>query len=138
MLQFALTLLQLLPRFFVWLVAPVVLVAIVLTFIPRARSRAALGFIIAAAISASFLSLETGALALICCDQARLIFSLLLDLRPGVTAGFAASLLGSLGGPFMGLLPMLVAAISTSLCALALRRKLPAKRSVLQEEAGTA
>ena len=138
MLQFALALLQLLPRFFVWLVAPVVLIAIVLTFVPRTRPRAALGFIVAAAISASFLSLETAALALICCDQARLIFSLLLDLRPGVTAGFVASLLGNLGTPLVGLLPMLVAAICTSLCALALRRKPAPGRNVLQEQPSTA
>lgn len=132
MLHLAIVLLQWLPRIFVWLIAPVVLIAISLAVIPRMRPRAALGFMIAAAASATFLSIETAALAYVCCDQARLIFSLLLDLRPGVTAEFVVSLFANLGAPLMGLVPMLVAAICTGLAALVLRDKRSAGHQVLQ------
>lgn len=132
MLHLAIVLLQWLPRIFVWLIAPVVLIAVSLAVIPRMRPRAALGFMIAAAASATFLSIETAALAYVCCDQARLIFSLLLDLRPGVTAEFVVSLFANLGAPLMGLVPMLVAAICTGLAALVLRDKRSAGHQVLQ------
>lgn len=132
MLHLAIVLLQWLPRIFVWLIAPVVLIAISLAVIPRMRPRAALGFMIAAAASATFLSIETAVLAYVCCDQARLIFSLLLDLRPGVTAEFVVSLFANLGAPLMGLVPMLVAAICTGLAALVLRDKRSAGHQVLQ------
>lgn len=138
MLQIAVTLLQWLPRIFLWLIVPAVAIAIVLTFTRRTRERAALAFIIAAAISASFLSLETAALAWVCADQARLIFSLLLDMRPGVTAGFITSMLGTLGAPLSGLLPMLVAGLCTGLSALALRGKRKATEPVVVTESGTA
>ena len=138
MLQLAVVLLQWLPRLFIWLIAPMVLIAISLALIPRMRPRAALGFMIAAAASATFLSLETAALAYVCCDQARLIFSLLLDLRPGVTAGFVVSLFANLGEPLIGLIPMLVVAICTGLAALILRDRRSAGHDLLQTGASAA
>lgn len=138
MLQLAVVLLQWLPRIFVWLMAPVVIIAVSLALIPRTRPGAALGFMVAAALSAAFLSIETAALAYVCCDQARLIFSLLLDLRPGVTAGFVVSLFANLGAPLLGLVPMFVAAVCTGLSALVLRDKPNTRHDVLQTGTGAA
>ncbi|HEX3431523.1 MAG TPA: hypothetical protein VHT03_11610 [Rhizomicrobium sp.] len=122
MLQFAVTLLQWLPRIFVWLVVPTACLSIVLVPARKLRPHAALGLMIAAAISATFLALETAAFGYICCDQARMLFSVLLDFRPGVTIGFAVALLGSIATPLAGILPMLFAAVATGLGAFLLRR----------------
>jgi len=121
MLQFALALLEWLPRIFIWILAPVALAALSLVVMPRTRSRAALAFMIAATVSASFLSIETAALVYVCCDQAGVILSILLDFRPGVTAGFLTALLTTIGAPLLGLIPMIVAAACSGLAALALR-----------------
>src|SRR5690348_11518786 len=113
MLQFAVTLLQWLPRIFVWLVVPIACLSIVLATARKSRSHAALGFMIAAAISATLLAVETAAFGYICCDQARMLFSVLLDFRPGVTIGFALALLGGIVKPLAGVLPMLIGAAAT-------------------------
>lgn len=122
MLQFAVTLLRWLPGIFLWLVVPIACVSIVLVLTVRSRPQAALGFMIAASISAIFLAVETAALVYICCDQARMLFSMLLDFRPGVTIGFALALFGSLAKPLIGILPMLVGAAATGTGAFLLRR----------------
>lgn len=122
MLQFAVTLLQWLPRVFVWLVVPIACFSVVLALTRRSRPHAALGFMIAASISAIFLAVETAAFGYICCDQARMLFSILLDFRPGVTVGFALALLGSVLKPLAGILPMLMGAAATGTGAFLLRR----------------
>ena len=122
MLQFAVTLLQWLPKAFVWLVVPIACFSILLALARRLRPHAALGFMIAASISAIFLAIETAAVAYICCDQARMLFSILLDFRPGVTIGFALALLGSAVRPLAGTLPMLIGAAGTGTGAFLLRR----------------
>lgn len=125
MLQFAVTLLQWLPRIFVWLVLPIACLSILLVPARRSRPHAALGFMVAASISAIFLAVETAAFGYICCDQARMLFSILLDFRPGVTIGFALALLGSIAKPLVGVLPMLIGAAATSTGAFLLRRGSP-------------
>ena len=122
MLQIAVTLLQWLPRLFVWLVVPIAVFSILLVPARRLRPHAALGFMIAASISAIFLAVETAALGYICCDQARMLLSILLDFRPGVTIGFALALLGSIVKPLVGILPMLIGAAATGGGAFLLRR----------------
>ena len=122
MLQFAVTLLQWLPRIFVWLVVPIACLSILLVPARRSRPHAALGFMVAASISAIFLAVETAAFGYICCDQARMLFSILLDFRPGVTIGFALALLGSIAKPLVGVLPMLIGAAATGTGAFLLRR----------------
>ena len=122
MLQFAVTLLQWLPRLFVWLVAPMACFSTAMALSQKSRLYAALGFMVAASVSAIFLAMETAALAYICCDQARMLFSILLDFRPGVTIGFALALLGSVVKPLVGVLPMLVGAAATGTGAFLLRR----------------
>jgi hypothetical protein len=122
MLQFSITLLQWLPRIFVWLVMPIACLSLLLVPARRSRPHAALGFMIAAAISAIFLAIETAAFGYICCDQARTLFSILLDFRPGVTIGFALALLGSIAKPLAGVLPMLIGAAATGTGAFLLRR----------------
>jgi hypothetical protein len=122
MLQFAVTLLQWLPKIFVWLVVPIALISILLVPARWSRPHAALGFMIAASISAIFLAIETAALGYICCDQARMLFSILLDFRPGITIGFALALLGSIAKPLVGILPMLIGAAATGTGAFLLRR----------------
>ena len=122
MLQFALTLLQWLPRVFLWLVIPIAAVSLLLVMVRRWRPHAALGFMIAASISAIFLGVETAAFGYICADQARMLFSILLDFRPGVTIGFALALLGSVIKPLAGILPMLIGAAATGTGAFLLRR----------------
>ena len=123
MLQFAVALLQWLPRMFVWLVLPLAGLSLLLVPTRKSRGQAALGFMIAAAISAVFLALETAALAYICCDQARMLFSILLDFRPGVTLGFALALFGGIAKPLLGVLPMLIGAVATGTLAYLLRRR---------------
>lgn len=125
MLQFAVTLLQWLPRIFVWLVLPIACLSILLVPARRSRPHAALGFMVAASISAIFLAVETAAFGYICCDQARMLFSILLDFRPGVTIGFALALLGSIAKPLVGVLPMLIGAAATGIGAFLLRRGSP-------------
>jgi len=122
MLQFAVTLLQWLPSIFVWLVVPIALISILLVPARGSRPHAALGFMIAASISAIFLAIETAAFGYICCDQARMLFSILLDFRPGVTIGFALALLGSIAKPLVGIVPMLIGAAATGTGAFLLRR----------------
>ena len=122
MLQLAVTLLQWLPRIFLWLVLPIALLSILLVPARKSRPHAALGFMIAAAISATFLAVETAAFGYICCDQARMLFSLLLDFRPGVTLGFALALLGGIAKPLAGIFPMLIGAAITGTAAYLLRR----------------
>jgi hypothetical protein len=121
MLQIAVTLLQWLPRIFVWLVVPVACLSILLVPARKSRAHAALGFMIAAAMSATLLALETAAFVYICCDQARMLFSILLDFRPGVTIGFALALLGSIVKPLAGVLPMLIGAAATGTGAFLLK-----------------
>ena len=123
MLQLAVTLLQWLPRIFVWLVLPIAGLSLLLVPPRRSRAHAALGFMIAAAISAVFLAIETAALTYICCDQARMLFSILLDFRPGVTLGFALALFGGIAKPLLDVLPMLVGAGATGTLAYLLRRR---------------
>ena len=125
MLQFAVTLLQWLPRIFLWLVVPIACLSILLVPARRLRPHAALGFMVAASISAIFLAVETAAFGYICCDQARMLFSILLDFRPGVTIGFALALLGSIAKPLVGVLPMLIGAAATGTGAFVLRRGSP-------------
>jgi len=122
MLQIAVTLLQWLPRVFVWLVVPIAVFSIALALAKRSRPHAALGFMIAASLSAIFLAIETAAIGYICCDQARMLFSILLDFRPGVTIGFALALLGSVIKPLAGTLPMLIGAGGAGTGAFLLRR----------------
>jgi len=139
MLQFAVALLQWLPRVFVWLVVPIACLSILLVPARKSRPHAALGFMIAASISAIFLALATAAFGYICCDQARMLFSILLDFRPGVTIGFALALLGSIVKPLVGVLPMLIGAAATGSGAFLLRRgtktpALPASDAATIEE----
>lgn len=122
MLQFAVNLLHWLPRFFVWLVVPIACVSMLLAPMRRLRPRAALGLMIAASISAIFLALETAALGYICCDQARMLLTVLLDFRPGVTMGFALALTGTIVKPLIGVFPMLIGAVVTGTGAFLLRR----------------
>lgn len=122
MLQFAVDLLHWLPRFFVWLVVPIACVSMLLAPMRRSRLHAALGFMIAASISAIFLALETVALGYICCDQARMLLTVLLDFRPGVTMGFTLALVGTIVKPLIGVLPMLIGAAVTGTGAFLLRR----------------
>jgi hypothetical protein len=123
MLQLAVALLQWLPRVFVWLVVPIACLSILLLPARKSRPHAALGFMIAAAISATFLAIETAAFGYICCDQARILFSILLDFRPGVTLGFALALLSSIAKPLVGVAPMVLGAIGTGTAAFLLRRQ---------------
>jgi hypothetical protein len=123
MLQLAVALLQWLPRIFVWLVVPIASLSILLVPARKSRPHAALGFMIAAAISATFLAIETAAFGYICCDQARMLFSILLDFRPGVTLGFALALLGGIARPLVGAAPMVLGAIVTGTAAFLLRRR---------------
>jgi hypothetical protein len=122
MLQFAAALLQWLPRIFVWLVVPIACLSLLLAPARRSRPHAALGFMIAAAVSAVFVAIETAAFGYICCDQARTLFSILLDCGPRVAIGFAIALLGSIVSPFFGVAPMLVGALATAAAAFVLRR----------------
>ena len=86
--------------------------------------------------------METAALVYVCCDQARVIFSILLDFRPGVTANFLAALLGSLSAPLLRLVPMLAGGATTGAIAFVLRSraemkaKLSAGRGANIEPAG--
>lgn len=121
MLEFAAALLVWLPRIFDWILAPMITVLLALALLRKTRSHAALGFVIAAAVSATFLSLETAALVYVFCDQARLILSILLDFRPGVTANFLFALLSGIGAPLLGLIPMLVAGVAAGGIAFVLR-----------------
>jgi hypothetical protein len=135
MLELAAALIVWLPRLFDWILAPMIMILLVLALCQKSRSRAALGFVIAAAVSAAFLSLETAALVYVCCAQARVILSILLDFRPGVTANFLFAVLGSIGAPLLRLIPMLVAGVISGTIAFVLRSraemrtKLPAGRS---------
>ena len=122
MLQVAVTLLQWLPGTFIWLFCPIAFLSLVLASTRRWRAQAALGFIVAASVSAIFLAIETAAFGYVCCDQARMLFSILLDFRPGVTIGFAFALFGSIVKPFAGSLPMLIGAAASGAAAFALRR----------------
>ena len=122
MLQFAAALLQWLPRIFVWLVVPIACLSLLLAPARRSRPHAALGFMIAAAVSGVFIGLETAAFGYICCNEARTLFSILLDCGPGVAIEFALSLLGSIASPFFGIAPMLVGALVTGTAAFVLRR----------------
>lgn len=121
MLEFAAASIVWLPRLFDWVLAPMIMMLLALALWRKTRSRAALGLVIAAAVSATFLSLETAALVYVCCDQARVIFSILLDFRPGVTANFLFALLGSIGTPLLRLIPMLVAGVAAGSIAVVLR-----------------
>jgi hypothetical protein len=140
MLQFAVALLQWLPRIFLWLVVPMAFLSILLVPARKSRPHAALGFMIAAAISATFLAIETAAFGIICCDQARMLFSILLDFRPGVTLGFALALLGGIAKPLIGVTPMVLGALVTGTAAFLLRRQrktISPKNVTAAEHAGT-
>jgi hypothetical protein len=123
MLQFAVALLQWLPRIFLWLVVPITCMSVLLVPVRKTRPHAALGFMIAAAISATFLAIETAAFGYICCDQARMLFSILFDFRPGVTLGFGLALLGGIAKPMVGVAPMVLGAAGTGTAAFLLRRQ---------------
>jgi hypothetical protein len=123
MLEFASALIVWLPRLFNWILAPMIMMLLALALWRKTRSRAALGFVIAAAVSATFLSLETAAFVYVCCDQARVILSILLDFRPGVTANFLFAILGSIGVPLLRLIPMLIAGAVAGTIAFVLRSR---------------
>lgn len=120
MLQFAAALLHWLPRIFVWLVVPIACVSLLLAPLHRSRPHAALGFTIAAAVSAVLVAIETAAFGYICCDQARTLFSILLDCGPRIAISFVIALLGSIANPFFGVVPMLVGALVAGAAAFLL------------------
>jgi hypothetical protein len=142
MLQFAVAVLQWLPRIFLWLVVPIACMSILLVPARKTRPHAALGFMIAAAISATLLAIETAAFGYICCDQARMLFSVLFDFRLGVTLGFALALLGGIAKPMIGVAPMVLGAAVTGTAAFLLRRQkqinpVPHDHVAAVEQAGT-
>jgi hypothetical protein len=144
MLQFAVALLQWLPKIFIWLILPLACLSLSLAPARRSRPHAALGFMIAAAISTIFLALETAAFGYLCCYQARMLISILLDCGPGVTIAIALALLGSIARPLLGVVPMLVGGAATGAGAFLLRRQGETRRPTRQdnvaalEHAGTA
>ncbi|HEY2446708.1 MAG TPA: hypothetical protein VGI20_13315 [Rhizomicrobium sp.] len=134
MLQLAIELLEWLPRIFGWILPPIVLTLLILPIWRRTRARMALASMIVAAIAGIFLSLETAALAYVCCDQVRVIFSILLDFRPGVTGNFLAALFSGLRAPLLRLVPMLVVGAITGITAFALRARSSGKETSLSDD----
>jgi hypothetical protein len=122
MLSFAITVLDWLPKFFDWLLAPAALILLNLAVWPRARFRLPLGFMIAAAASATFLSIESAALLYVCGEHARVILDILLDFRPAMTASLVFALLNGAGAQLVDLVPMLATAAGAGVGAYLLRR----------------
>jgi hypothetical protein len=123
MLNFLLAVLQWLPIGFDWLIAPAALVLVALALSGKTRPIAAMGFLIAAAISAALLSLLLAASIFHLLGYGRALADLLLTFGPAVTRDYLATLLRENGPRLLALVPMIVTAALASVAAIYLRRR---------------
>ncbi len=122
MLNFLLAAIQWLPTGFDWLIAPAALVLLALALSGKTRPIAAMGFLIAAAISAALLSLLLAASIFHLLGYGRALADLLLNFGPAVTRDYLAALLRENGPRLLALVPMIVTAALASIAAIYLRR----------------
>jgi hypothetical protein len=123
MLAFLFTILEWIPIGFDWLIAPVALVLLVLSFSARMRPIAATGFLSAAAISAALLSLILAASVFHLVGYGRAVADLLLNFGPGVTRDYVFSLFRQNGPRLLALVPMIITAGLSGVAAIYLRRR---------------
>jgi len=110
---------------FDWALAPVAVVLIVLAVRPQTRRHAAVGFLIAAGVSAALLSLLLAASVFYFIGYGRAITNLLLNFGPGVTRNYVMALAHQNGARLLAVSPMIVTAVSSSVAAVYLRRAKP-------------
>ena len=123
MLAFLFTALEWIPVGFDWLIAPVALVLLALSFSGRTRPLAATGFLAAAAVSAALLSLILAASVFHLVGYGRAVADLLLNFGPGVTRDYVFALFRQNGPRLLALLPMIAMAVLSGVAAIYLRRR---------------
>jgi hypothetical protein len=123
MLAFLLTALEWIPIGFDWLIVPVGLVLLALSFSAGTRPLAATGFLTAAAVSAAFLSLILAASVFHIVGYGRAVADLLFNFGPGVTRDYLGTLFRQNGPRLLALLPMMATAILAGVAAIYLRRR---------------
>jgi hypothetical protein len=123
MLAFLLTALDWIPAGFDWLIVPIALVLLMLSFSTRTRQLAATGFLTAAAVSAALLSLILAASVFHIVGYGRAVADLLLNFGPAVTRDYLLQLFRQNGPRLMALVPMIVTAILSGMAAIYLRRR---------------
>jgi hypothetical protein len=111
------------PTGFNWALAPVAVALVALALNGRTRPLAATGFLIAAGISASLLSLLVAASVFHLLGYGRAVADLLLNFGPSVTRDYLATLLSANGARLLTLLPMVFTAFSSIIAAIYLRRE---------------
>lgn len=116
------TVLSWLPIVFDWAIVPVAIILIGLCARSETRPLAATGFLVAAGISAGVLSLLLAASVFYLIGYGRAVGDLLLNFGPSVTGQYIGTLLRQNGMRFLSLLPMIAAALASTVAAIYLRR----------------
>jgi predicted permease len=114
---------QWLPIVFDWIIVPVALVLLGLSFSRRTRRWAATGFLAAAAGSAALLSLLLAASVFHLLGYGRAIADLLLNFGPAVTGNYIGTLMQENAPRLVALIPMVLTMLLSSTAAIYLRRK---------------
>ena len=123
MLAFLFSALERVPAGFDWLIVPVAVILLALSFSGRTRPLAATGFLTAAAVSAALLSLILAASVFHVVGYGRAVADLLLNFGPGVTRDYVFTLFRQNGPKLLALVPMIVTAILSGVAAIYLRRR---------------
>jgi hypothetical protein len=122
MLQILFAAFQWLPVVFDWIIVPVALGLLALSFSHRTRLWAARGFLAAAAGSAALLSLLLAASVFHLLGYGRAIADLLLNFGLAVTSNYIGTLMHDNAPRLLALTPMVLTTLLSSTAALYLRR----------------
>ena len=122
MFSLAAAALEWLPTGFDWVVIPVGIALVALALRDKTRPLAATGFLVAAAVSATLLSLLLAASVFRLLGYGRALIDLLLNFGPGVTGQYIATLVHENGPRFLALAPMVLTTGLASTAAIYLRR----------------
>lgn len=107
---------------FDWTLVPVGLILIALALRPQTRHHAAIGFLVAAGVSAALLSLLLAASVFYFVGYGRAIANLLLNFGPSVTRNYIVALAQQNGRRLLAVSPMIATAVSSSIAGVYLRK----------------
>jgi hypothetical protein len=122
MTNLPLTAINWLPVVFDWAIAPFAVALIGLASFRESRPIAALGFLIAAGISAALLSLLLATSVFYLFGYGRAVMAMLLNFGPAVTRDYVVGLVHQNALRLLAVLPMIATALSSTVAAIYLRR----------------
>jgi hypothetical protein len=117
-----LTAINWLPVVFDWAIVPFAVALIGMAAHSETRRIAAIGFLVAAGISAALLSLLLATSVFYVLGYGRAVVVMLLNFGPAVTRDYVGTLLHQNGLRLLAVLPMIVTALTSTVAAIYLRR----------------